>query len=142
MSLPAARAPIRAPRWRVIGAPVARTAARTAVVAKASPPPNLVPDRSRGHADTRGRQQATPLGAHALADDARLDHRRPRCDGDRPRARPRRTSRPAALVNFMGAYWILNGIVTFRWGLAAEGLRRRLPLAAGAIATVTGAVVL
>jgi RimJ/RimL family protein N-acetyltransferase len=34
---------------------------------------------------------------------------------------------PAALVNFMGVYWILNGIVTFRWGLAAEGLRRRLP---------------
>ena len=28
---------------------------------------------------------------------------------------------PAALVNFMGAYWILNGIVTFQWGLLAEG---------------------
>jgi uncharacterized membrane protein HdeD (DUF308 family) len=49
---------------------------------------------------------------------------------------------PAALVNFMGVYWILNGIVTFQWGLAAEGPRRRLPLAAGAIGTVTGAVVL
>jgi uncharacterized membrane protein HdeD (DUF308 family) len=49
---------------------------------------------------------------------------------------------PAALVNFMGAYWILNGIITFQWGLAAEGPRRRLPLAAGAIGTVTGAVVL
>jgi uncharacterized membrane protein HdeD (DUF308 family) len=49
---------------------------------------------------------------------------------------------PAALVNFMGVYWILNGIVTFQWGLAAEGTRRRLPLAAGAIGTVTGAVVL
>jgi uncharacterized membrane protein HdeD (DUF308 family) len=49
---------------------------------------------------------------------------------------------PAALVNFMGVYWILNGIVTLRWGLAAEGPRRRLPLAAGAIGIVTGAVVL
>jgi uncharacterized membrane protein HdeD (DUF308 family) len=33
---------------------------------------------------------------------------------------------PAALVNFMGVYWILNGIVTFQWGLAADGPRRRL----------------
>ena len=49
---------------------------------------------------------------------------------------------PAALVNFMGVYWILNGIVSLQWGLAAEGSRRRLPLAAGAIGTVTGAVVL
>jgi uncharacterized membrane protein HdeD (DUF308 family) len=49
---------------------------------------------------------------------------------------------PAALVNFMGVYWILNGIVSLQWGLAAEGPRRRLPLAAGAIGTVTGAVVL
>jgi uncharacterized membrane protein HdeD (DUF308 family) len=49
---------------------------------------------------------------------------------------------PAALVNFMGVYWILNGIVSLQWGLAAEGSRRRLPLAAGAIGIVTGAVVL
>jgi uncharacterized membrane protein HdeD (DUF308 family) len=49
---------------------------------------------------------------------------------------------PAALLNFMGIYWILNGLVTFQWGLAAEGTRRRLPLAAGAIGTVTGVVVL
>jgi uncharacterized membrane protein HdeD (DUF308 family) len=49
---------------------------------------------------------------------------------------------PAALVNFMGVYWILSGIITFEWGLAAEGPRRRLPLAAGAIGIVTGAVVL
>jgi uncharacterized membrane protein HdeD (DUF308 family) len=49
---------------------------------------------------------------------------------------------PAALVNFMGIYWILNGIVTFRWGLAALGPRRRLPLAAGAVGIATGAVVL
>ena len=49
---------------------------------------------------------------------------------------------PAALVNFMGVYWILNGIVTFQWGLAAEGPLRGLPLAAGAIGTATGAVVL
>ena len=98
-----------------------------------SPPPNLVPDRSSGDADTRrrpgcrqtaasperrrawtpnspgecheptrgrhrtiGQQQAAPLGAHARADGARLDHRRPRCDGDRPRARPRLASRPRA----------------------------------------------
>jgi len=49
---------------------------------------------------------------------------------------------PAARVNFMGVYWILNGIITFQWGLAAKGLRRRLPVAAGAIGSVTGAVVL
>jgi uncharacterized membrane protein HdeD (DUF308 family) len=46
---------------------------------------------------------------------------------------------PAALVNFMGVYWMLNGIVTLRWGLAVQGRRRRLPLAAGAIGIVTGA---
>jgi uncharacterized membrane protein HdeD (DUF308 family) len=49
---------------------------------------------------------------------------------------------PAALVNFMGVYWMLNGIVTFQWGRAAEGPGRQLPLLAGAIGTVTGAVVL
>lgn len=49
---------------------------------------------------------------------------------------------PAALLNFMGVYWILNGMVTLRLGLAAEGGRRRLALAAGAIGIVTGAVVL
>jgi uncharacterized membrane protein HdeD (DUF308 family) len=37
---------------------------------------------------------------------------------------------PAALVNFMGVYWILSGIVTLQWGLAAEGPRRRLILTA------------
>jgi uncharacterized membrane protein HdeD (DUF308 family) len=49
---------------------------------------------------------------------------------------------PAALANFMGIYWILNGMVTVQWGLAAEGARRRVPLVAGAIGVVTGAVVL
>jgi hypothetical protein len=49
---------------------------------------------------------------------------------------------PAALANFMGIYWILNGIVTFQWGLAVQGPRRRTPLVAGAIGAVTGAVVL
>jgi uncharacterized membrane protein HdeD (DUF308 family) len=49
---------------------------------------------------------------------------------------------PAALVKFMGVYWALNGVVTFRLGLALEGPRRRLPLAAGAIGMATGAVVL
>ena len=49
---------------------------------------------------------------------------------------------PSALVNFMGVYWMLNGIVTFQFGLAVEGPRRRVPLAAGAIGVVTGAVVL
>jgi len=48
---------------------------------------------------------------------------------------------PGALANFMGVYWILNGVVTLQWGLMAEP-RRRLPLAAGAIGVVTGAVVL
>lgn len=49
---------------------------------------------------------------------------------------------PAALANFMGIYWILNGVVTLRWGLAAERGRRLLPLIAGAIGIVTGVVVL
>jgi uncharacterized membrane protein HdeD (DUF308 family) len=49
---------------------------------------------------------------------------------------------PSALVNFMGVYWSLNGIVTLQWGLAVEGSKRRLPLVAGAIGIVTGAVVL
>lgn len=49
---------------------------------------------------------------------------------------------PAALVNFMGIYWILNGLVTFRFGLATDGGRRRLALTAGAIGIATGAVVL
>ena len=49
---------------------------------------------------------------------------------------------PAALVNFMGIYWILNGIITFRLGLVVEGARRRLALAAGGIGIATGAVVL
>jgi uncharacterized membrane protein HdeD (DUF308 family) len=49
---------------------------------------------------------------------------------------------PAALVTFMGVYWMLNGLVTFQWGLTVEGPRRRVPLTAGAIGVVTGAVVL
>ena len=49
---------------------------------------------------------------------------------------------PAALANFMGVYWILNGMVTVRGGMALEGPRRRVALAAGLIGVVTGAVVL
>jgi uncharacterized membrane protein HdeD (DUF308 family) len=49
---------------------------------------------------------------------------------------------PAALVNFMGIYWILNGLVTFGFGKASEGPQKRLALAAGAIGIATGAVVL
>ena len=49
---------------------------------------------------------------------------------------------PAALANFMGVYWVLNGVVTVRGGMALEGLRRRVALAAGLIGVVTGAVVL
>jgi uncharacterized membrane protein HdeD (DUF308 family) len=49
---------------------------------------------------------------------------------------------PAALVTFMGVYWMLNGLVTFQWGLFVEGPRRWVPLTAGAIGVVTGAVVL
>jgi uncharacterized membrane protein HdeD (DUF308 family) len=49
---------------------------------------------------------------------------------------------PAALLNFMGVYWILNGMVTFRLGLMVEGRRRRLAVAAGSIGIATGAVVL
>jgi uncharacterized membrane protein HdeD (DUF308 family) len=47
---------------------------------------------------------------------------------------------PAALVKFMGVYWILNGIITLR--VAAEAARRRLAIAAGATGIVTGATVL
>jgi uncharacterized membrane protein HdeD (DUF308 family) len=49
---------------------------------------------------------------------------------------------PAALVTFMGVYWMLNGLVTFQWGLLVEGPRRWVPLTAGAIGVITGAVVL
>jgi uncharacterized membrane protein HdeD (DUF308 family) len=49
---------------------------------------------------------------------------------------------PAALANFMGIYWILNGIVTLSFGLTAEGKRRRLAIAAGAIGIATGATAL
>lgn len=49
---------------------------------------------------------------------------------------------PAALVNFMGIYWILNGIVTLRFGMTTEGARRRLAIAAGAIGIATGATAL
>jgi uncharacterized membrane protein HdeD (DUF308 family) len=45
---------------------------------------------------------------------------------------------PAALANFMGVYWILNGVVALQWGLMAESQRRVLPLVAGAIGIVTG----
>ena len=48
---------------------------------------------------------------------------------------------PAALANFMGFYWILNGMVTVRAGMAIEGRRRRIALLAGGIGVVTGAVV-
>jgi hypothetical protein len=51
---------------------------------------------ARGRHRTIGQQQAAPLSAHARADGARLAHRRARCDGDRPRARPRLASRPRA----------------------------------------------
>ena len=49
---------------------------------------------------------------------------------------------PAALANFMGIYWILNGMVTIRTGRAVEGRRRQIALVAGVIGVVTGAVVL
>jgi uncharacterized membrane protein HdeD (DUF308 family) len=53
-----------------------------------------------------------------------------------------RNRAPSALANFMGVYWVLNGLVTFHWGLIAERARRALPLAAGAIGVGTGLVVL
>jgi uncharacterized membrane protein HdeD (DUF308 family) len=49
---------------------------------------------------------------------------------------------PAALVNFMGVYWILNGLVIFKLAAALQGRRRLLALAAGAIGIGTGAIVL
>ena len=45
---------------------------------------------------TIGQQHTAPFGAHARTDGAGLDHRRPRCDGDRPGARPRPAWRPRA----------------------------------------------
>jgi hypothetical protein len=53
-------------------------------------------------------------------------------DCPRARARVSHDRAPAALVNFMGLCWILNGIFTLQLGLAAEGSGRRLALAAGA----------
>jgi uncharacterized membrane protein HdeD (DUF308 family) len=47
----------------------------------------------------------------------------------------------AALVNFIGIYWIFNGIITLRFGMAIQGTCRRLAIAAGAIGIATGAVV-
>jgi uncharacterized membrane protein HdeD (DUF308 family) len=49
---------------------------------------------------------------------------------------------PAALANFMGVYWILNGMVTIQAGRAVEGRRRLIAVIAGVIGVVTGAVVL
>ena len=49
---------------------------------------------------------------------------------------------PAALVNFMGIYWTLNGIITLRLGMALQGARRRLAITAGAVGIATGATVL
>jgi uncharacterized membrane protein HdeD (DUF308 family) len=54
-------------------------------------------------------------------------------DGDRA---------PAALVNFMGIYWIASGLVTFKFAARLVGRRRRLGLIAGAIGIATGAIVL
>jgi hypothetical protein len=60
------------------------------------------PPRARDR--TIGQQQAASLGAHARPERDHLDHRRPRCDGDRPRARLalQHDRAPAALANFMG----------------------------------------
>ena len=38
---------------------------------------------------------------------------------------------PSALVNFMGVYWMLAGVVSLQWGLAAERPRRGCPLLPG-----------
>ena len=54
-------------------------------------------------------------------------------DGDRA---------PAALVNFMGIYWILNGLITLKFAMETEGGRRRLAIVAGSIGIATGATVL
>jgi uncharacterized membrane protein HdeD (DUF308 family) len=49
---------------------------------------------------------------------------------------------PAALANFMGVYWVLNGMVTAQASRAVSGQRRLIGLVAGVIGVVTGAVVL
>ena len=49
---------------------------------------------------------------------------------------------PAALVNFMGIYWALNGIVTLRFGMTTQGRHRRLAIAAGGVGVATGVTVL
>lgn len=49
---------------------------------------------------------------------------------------------PEALGNFMGVYWLLNGVVTFRFALTVTDRRRRIALVAGTVGIATGAVVL
>lgn len=49
-------------------------------------------------------------------------------------------SRPM-LVNFMGMYWLLSGIISLRWGTAVRPFRR-LALIAGTIGVLAGLVTL
>ncbi len=45
------------------------------------------------------------------------------------------------LVNFIGMYWLVSGVVSVRWGLRGERARG-LPLVAGVLGTVAGLAVL
>jgi uncharacterized membrane protein HdeD (DUF308 family) len=45
------------------------------------------------------------------------------------------------LVNFMGMFWLINGIIILRWGMRSEE-RRIIPILAGIVGILTGSIVL
>jgi uncharacterized membrane protein HdeD (DUF308 family) len=51
--------------------------------------------------------------------------------------------RRATLVNFIGVYWVLSGLLTIRWSLTVRWLRgSRIGLAAGMVSVIAGVLVL
>jgi uncharacterized membrane protein HdeD (DUF308 family) len=45
------------------------------------------------------------------------------------------------LVDFMGMFWLMNGIIILRWGMHSEE-RRIIPMLAGIVGILTGSIVL
>lgn len=45
------------------------------------------------------------------------------------------------LVNFMGIFWLINGIIILRWGIRSEE-RKIIPILAGIVGILTGSLVL
>ena len=45
------------------------------------------------------------------------------------------------LVNFMGMFWLINGIIILRWGIRSEE-RKIIPILAGIVGILTGSLVL